>query len=238
MARIDKGLVLKLPADMLQAVHLAEGDEVEFELVGNSMIGIKKAEELSSGERAVLEKLGKIKFADRNRENVRNALDESEYKVLGGLMKRGAVSFYEGGKYKEKGVYSISRNFYYYLTKPAEKSGEKRCGIVKKCMGNKSHMVVKDFNQAKDVLTQLEPEIASGKIVVVRGFDKAFYIVAQEAVSDVGSCLFAALEVGDMTLDELGDKCGVERELCKSVLEVLRESGDIIEKKKELYSLA
>ena len=71
----------------------------------------------------------------------------------------------------------------------------------------------------------------------MRGFDRAYYIITSEALETIGSDIIAVLKDGTLALNVIASECGIETDLCKAVLEVLRESGDIIEKRKDTYSL-
>ena len=233
MAKIEKGYIVKIPENIAKDAGFKEGEDVDFEVKENAIVIRKKT--LTQKEIEILKKINRIKFAERTKGKVASVLSSDELKILDGLLKRQVVLFYEGGKYKGHGVYSISRDYYQYVIEPKK---EKRKNLIEKYMGKKKYMIITDVNEAKNVLTQLESEIARGEVVTVRGFDKKFYVATKDVVDDVGSCLIAALESGELTLDELAERCGVEKGLCKAVVEILRESGDIIEKRKELYALA
>ena len=72
----------------------------------------------------------------------------------------------------------------------------------------------------------------------VRGFDRKVYITTRDVVEALGSKIVASLEKGDMTLPKIAAACGEEEGLVRTVVEILREAGDIIEKRKENYALA
>lgn len=236
MPRVEqrgRELWVVIPEDVAHALSIDAGDVLSFEMLDKELAGIRKAHTVSEKELAVLKKLNEIKFAQRTKERVRAVLSDDGQKVLGKLVKKGAVQFYEGGKYKGHGVYSISRDYYSFLTakKPAG-------NIITKVFGQQHYMITDSMERAREVLSQLESEVKAGNVVSVRGFDKKFYITTREAMERVGSKIVAALESGEMPLAEIAKVCGDGEGLVKTAIEILRESGDVIEKRREVYALA
>ncbi len=223
-----------IPEDVAKALDINAGDALSFELLDKELAGIRKAHAISESELAVLRKLNGIRFAQRTKGKVRSVLSDSEQRVLGKLVKKGAVQFYEGGKYKSKGVYSISRDYYSFLTakKPASSN------IISRVFGQQQWLATDSTDRAREILSQLDSEVKAGDIVSVRGFDKKFYITTRTAVESVGSKVIAALEGGEMPLAEIAKACGDDEGLVRTVIEVLRESGDVIERQKGVYALA
>jgi antitoxin component of MazEF toxin-antitoxin module len=227
-----EALAVEVPEHIAKALDLREGDGVDFDLLNNEMAAFKKRG-ISEDEVSVLRKLSEIRFADRTKETVRKALTDTEQKALGALMKMNAVSFYEEGKYAGHGVYSIAKDYYLMLNAPTEKP----TGVANP-LGAKGFVIAHSFNEAEALLTQLDKEIRLGNVVGVRGFDKSYYFTTREAVNTEGSKIIAALEDGELTLQEIAEKCAIDESLARAVIEVLRESGDMIEKRKGLYALA
>lgn len=221
-----------IPEDIAKALDIDEGDALSFEMLDKELAGIRKAHAIDEKELSVLKKLNEIKFAQRTKEKVRSVLADAEQKILGKLVKKGAVQFYEEGKYKGKGVYSISRDYYSFLSTKKPVSN-----IVNKVFGQQKYMITDSMERAKEVLGQLESEVKEGNVVSVRGFDKKIYITTRETMDTVGSKVVASLENNEMKLGEIASVCGEEEGLIRTVLEILRESGDVLEKRKEVYAL-
>jgi len=228
-----KELWVKIPEDIAKALEVDENSVISFEMTDNELAGMKKSNSIGNDELVVLKKLIAIKFAKRTKENVGRALTEGEKKTLGKLMKKKAVSYYEGGKYKDKGVYSISRDYYSLI---ASKKPEKNQIVT--VFGGKQYIITDSMEHATNILSKLENEVKSGKVISVRGFDKKIYITTQEVLENVGSKIIASLENNELRLDELVKNCREEKELVKTVIEILRESGDLIEKRRGVYALA
>lgn len=222
-----KGLAVKLPGYIVDSLSLKEGDKLEFGMVDKTTASMKKLERTGKPDIEVMRRLNSIKFSERTKEAVDKLLSEEEKKILEKLIKKKIVSFYNKGKYADNGVYSISRDYYYLLTQRDKPEGLK-----------KDFIVVDDMNKAMELMEEFKPKIRDGEILTVRSFNKKFYFVNSEMVDTLGSELFAQLGQKDTTVEELAKKTGKHEELVRAVLEILRESGDVIEKKKGLYSLA
>jgi len=227
-------LWILIPEDVAKALALEPGDALSFEMLDAQLAGLKKAHAVSDDEMAVLRKINEVRFSERTKERLRTVLTEGEQKILGRLVKRGAVQFYQEGKYKDTGVYSITKDYYSFLAVPEKKPGN----IVHSVFGQKKYLVADDIERARELLTQLEEEVRNGDVVSVRGFDKKVYITTREAVESVGSKVVASLEKGELTLAAITKACNDDEGLVRAVLEILRESGDLIEKRRGVYALA
>jgi antitoxin component of MazEF toxin-antitoxin module len=227
----DSALAINIPEHIAKALNINEDDNIDFELLNNDMAGFKKRG-IKQQELNVLRKLSTIKFADRTKEQARALLSTDEQKTLGSLMKQKAISFYEEGKYKNHGVYSISRDYYALLSE--SKTETKPTNPF----NNKGYAIIKTQQEAESLLSELKDEIKKGSVVVVRGFDKEFYFTTNNIMNNEGSKIIACLEGANLTAQEIAKKCSLEKELTKTVIEILRESGDIIEWKRGIYKLA
>ncbi|MCD4740262.1 hypothetical protein K8R43_03665 [archaeon] len=221
-----QGLAVRLPDYIIESLSLQDGDEVEFAMVDDKNVKMSKLESVASPELDVLRKLNAIKFSERTKEAVDSKLTDSEKETLKQLIEKKIVSFYDKGKYTDRGVYSISRDYYYLITKKPPK--EMKCGFY----------VIDDSYRARELMEEFKPQIKSGDILSVRSFDKKYYFVSADVVNSTGSEIIAVLGEKDAGLEDLAKQLNVDKNLIKAVLEVLRESGDVIEKKKELYALA
>lgn len=224
VARKDGNLAVVIPEHVVEALGLSDGTNVEWEVLSDKTAGIKVTGLLSETELVVLEKLVGVKFAERTKEKVQSVLTDEEMKGLERLVKKNAVSFYEEGKYKGKGVYSISRDYYgLHPKKKAELA---------------DYMIISDRRTVNEVMEKFADKIKKGEMLSVKGFDNNYYFVVRDAFDRVGSKIVAALKQGDLALRDLPGACGEEEAMCKAVVEILKEAGDVFEKRKDIYSLA
>jgi hypothetical protein len=71
----------------------------------------------------------------------------------------------------------------------------------------------------------------------VRGFDKKYYIIGKPALADLER-KFDRLLAKEKQLKAVADELGVKEGLARAAIEVLREEGKIIEKRRGTYCLA
>jgi DNA-directed RNA polymerase sigma subunit (sigma70/sigma32) len=85
----------------------------------------------------------------------------------------------------------------------------------------------------------LNDKIRNEKLPVrgIRGFDKRYYIMSQEKLSDIERKLEKVL-TKEKTLKAISAELGLPEDFCRAAVEILREDGTIIEKRKNSYVLA
>lgn len=247
MPRVEqrgRELWVLIPEDISKALSINDGDAISFEMLDNELAGMRKAHALTNEEITVLRKINEVRFAERTKERLRNMLSDSEQKVLGRLVKLGVVQFYKNGKYKDSGVYSITRDYYSLVTLSnntalaQSQRLEPRSDALHSVFGDQKYLTVDSMEHAQKLLSLLEKEVCDGEVVSVRGFDKKIYITTREVVDAVGNKIFSALKGREMHVTEIAQYTSEPEGLIKTVIEVLRETGDVIEKKRGVYALA
>ncbi len=207
---------------------------------------VAKGPAISPEELRLLRKLDEIKYEERIPARVQKLLSEGERKILDGMVKEGFVSIYRGKKYAQTGVYDIPGDVYGLLRKkepvnpgPPEQVSEKTSLSWDEHLGKYGYVIVENEAEAKLVSERLEPEIKAGEIMGTRGFDKKYYI-AQRKFYEVWNSRIRALLRARREATE-GEVCGALRMsevACRVALELMREEGEVIEKKKGAYALA
>ncbi len=97
--------------------------------------------------------------------------------------------------------------------------------------------VIENELEAKRVSQLLESEIKAGKVMGVRGFDKKFYVVSSTLHGALSEKISKALSQKNMALPEIISETKANESAATAVLQVMREDGEVIEKKKGMYSL-
>jgi hypothetical protein len=207
---------------------LREGDEADVHAI-NGII-VRKIPAQSSDD-AVLRKLDSVKFSERTPANVERTLSREEKQILAKLLEKGSVSLYKGGKYEKSGVYSIPRQVY-------EKLRQRVAQLPpRESLEAHGYAVVSNEAEAKELSQSLEADIRSGEVMGVRGFDKRFYVLKRDFFTNASARISDALARGDADVATLSEKTKTAADACIAVLEMLREQGEVVEKRKGYYSL-
>ncbi len=244
------GLAVVLPREIVELLGLKEGQELEFKHISGKVFALfpketgkkpseKKGKGLTEEELKVLKKLNKIRFTERTPKKVKDVLTKEEWEVLKELLKKRVILKMVHGKYeKSGGVYSISRE-YYGMLKGVEKKKEKdEVDALVDVLKRDGFFSTKDQKIAEELAERLNTELELGEVAAVKSFDKTFYFVTNQALASVGDQIRKVLKSGPLTAEEIATKLKKDPTLVKAVLEILRESGEVIEKRKNVYSLA
>lgn len=255
VVRQGENLLIIVPKEF---AGIREGDRLElieakpgiYTLVNNEVLvkpAARAAEAqplLSPAEMKLLKKLDGIRYEERIPAKVQKLLGDDEKKTLDEMVKKGFVSLYRGKQYSQTGVYSIAGAIYSLLRnggaqKLPEQVSEKGSLPWDAHLGKYGYVIIERQDEAKLVSEKLEPEIKSGEVLGTRGFDMKYYI-AQKKFYDVWEGKIAALLRARKAANE-GEVCsalGMSEVACRVALELMREQGEVIEKKKGNYALA
>jgi len=248
--KVGENLACILPKEIVEKLGLKGGEQIEFYEVKPGVFAVMKREdvervikekvgelelpkkELSSEEMKLLRKLNTIKFSERIPYNVNRKLDSEERGVLDNLIRKGAVRVYKGGKYSKTGVYDISDDVYALL-----KNTEREEITPESSLERNGYAVIEDAKTAERISSILQKEISLGEILGVRGFDKRFYIAKRgwfvEKCESVKRCVGKKLR----SVEEISRETHLNESACRVVLEIMRERGEVIEKRKGAYEL-
>lgn len=251
--KIDKNLLALLPQQLKNSLALREGDELEFsEAAAGVWIltrkGIEeavkaflekeksKAEKgvLSEKELALLAKLDSVRFERRIPGVVNKTLTVAERKTLECLLKKQFVTIYREGKYAKNGVYNIPREVYAELKK-AEKSEKKtEAKDMYSFFEQNGYVVVEGEEDAKSFSSKLEEQIKAREILGARGFDRKYYVMNKKMYDSLVEKVRKAVEEGSGAR-EVAECLKISEELAKTILELMKEEGEAIEKQKGVF---
>ena len=223
-------LYSEIPKEAADALKIKSGDELEFKTVYNNVVMIVPAEaqaqknELTADEIEFLKKVNSIKHYNRTYDNVSKILTGQEKKMLDELLKRDVLFEY---KREGKKLMGIDKKYLKYVF------GEK--SELVEALVKDGFLVLEDQNKVKELSDKLKQEKLN--VRGIRGFDKRYYIVSAEKLSEMELKLESVL-VKEKMLKTISSELGVAEELCRAVLEILLEDGKVIEKKKNNYVLA
>jgi len=263
MAKITRAggrLALELPEKLVRELGLSEGGEISFyELRKGVYVLAKKdekilgeiAEEISVAigekELAVVKKLEAIRFDQRTPKKVGEALSDAEKRVLDALVSSKVIEFFKSAKYKE-GVYSIPRDIYKIArgekpeeaaAKPAAASAKASFSNPEEALERAGYVIVEREGEAKALSERLGQQIKKGEIMGVRGFDKRFYLARKGFYVSASERIEKAMKGGkDRRVEDIAKDAKLKNDECEAVLNIMREEGEVVEKKRGTYALA
>ncbi len=226
-------LYSEIPKEIADAMAIKSGDEIDFKPVYDNVVLITPSKEspretpkgeLSREEIELLKKVNSIKHYDRTYEKTSKLLNAEEKAIFDGLFKKDALF-----EYKRSGreLIGIDKKYFKYVV------GE-RDELIEK-LAKEGCIVIEEQSQMK----ALNDKIRNEKLPVrgIRGFDKRYYIMSQEKLSEIEAKLEKVL-TKEKTLKAISAELGLAEDFCRAAVEILREDGTIIEKKRNSYVLA
>jgi hypothetical protein len=222
---------LELPKEML--------DYDEAELVrlngGQYLIRAVEGSRISEIEKIVLRKLLSIRFDRRTPANVEKELTEAERFILKELEKKGMVNVFKGRKYPD-GVYNIKDNVYPILRGiegPKPEAAEAQPDTPS--LMNRGFLTLKDKGEALRLSQTFSAEMKKGDVIGVKGFDGRFYVVTREYLEKSEKAVNSILKEG-MDIESIAQAAKMDAEGCSAVMRLMAEKGDVLEKKKGIFS--
>ncbi|MGB9732313.1 MAG: hypothetical protein ACP5P2_02805 [Candidatus Micrarchaeia archaeon] len=221
-------------------------------LLSRSAPKSEEKDRLSEEEISVLKKLDTIKYSMRSKQNVEKLLSNDEKRILSGLIKKNVVKLFSSDG---KELYSISKNVYdRFLMRKKEnvakeegttaispkKEIEARYSLENKDvkrLEEKGYIVLQTEAEAAGISIALEDSIKQGLVLGTRSFNKKFYIVLRSFFEKYAPQVVKILSGGEAKVEDLARMLGIEEEAVRGILCLLAESGDVSEKKKDLFVL-
>lgn len=213
--------------------------------------------ELSQEEVAVLKKLDTLRYNQRTQANVEKLLSAAEKEILKQLLKKRAVSLFRSGK---ENLYSIGKSVYdmFLMRKklqaqPAmQQAGqhieEYRASLLKvrgniedeniKRLEKDGYIVLQTESEAAVVSAALEESIRHGQVFGTRAFNKKFYIMLRPFLERYTSTVMKELRGGEKKVPEIAERVKLDENGVRAILYYMAESGDVSEKRRDLFALA
>lgn len=211
---------------------------------------------LSEPEKSVLRKLMKIRFADRTPSNVEKTFSADEKLLVRQLIKRGLLQVFYGKKYEKTGVFNISDEIYPLIHQegpgaepaPAQGKTAEQPQAPQPAQGRppsysdlvkSGWTVIPNFRDAEQFSYDLKKAGVAQNVKGVRAFDGKFYVATNTFIYPAYEKIKAVLEKkSEMHVEEIAAATHLEAEAVLTVLHLVAESGEVIEKKRGLFCLA
>ncbi len=106
-----------------------------------------------------------------------------------------------------------------------------------KLIVSRGFAVISSEEEARRISKLLEKQIKTNEVMGVRGFDKKFYIVSSQYYSTNSTKILKAIGSREMALSDVAVACKLDERGCNACLMLLKEQGDLIEKRRGVFKL-
>ncbi len=100
-----------------------------------------------------------------------------------------------------------------------------------------SFMIIDNEIEAKDFSRKYENEIRDKILNGVRSFDKKFYIIRNDYFEELSKKIIPLIKKNEMKLEDLCQELKIAKEPILCTLLVMKENGDVIERRKDSFKL-
>lgn len=193
---------------------------------------------LVGNEKEVLENLIKKKYVVPIKSNgsILYSINDTIYKKF--LIKDWEAFDRKNKEKTKKDIKPESKNYNNIIpiTTPIKRD-EKFKESVADEMRRNGYVVLATRSEAENASAELEVEIRRGLVLGTRAFNKKYYIVHRAFINKNSPKLIDALRYGDINTNELSTKTGIDPDGVRSIMFVLAENGEVMEKRRDLFSL-
>lgn len=208
----------EIPSEVAKKLDLKAGDELIFEISDVVKLKTLKGNAfLSAEEKVVLAKLNNIKHSERTEKRVDTEFDKKIIKDL--IAKKVLFEYTKNGK-KLIGIDRKYTNF------------KLASGILGEL--DIYGFLILEPERIRELTYALENSKRSGEVIGIRGFDKKFYVVLRSKFAKYKQKILDQIKK-EKNLSEVSKNLKTNDAFCKSVLEILKEQGEAIEKSKGIY---
>jgi len=213
----------KIPDSVVKKLGIEPGDEIEFLEEGGKIIVASGEKALREEELTVLKKVNSVKHYERTRENIAKLLSGAEPSIFSRLFEKKVLFDYE----KEgKRLVGISKEFFLLVV-------EKEDPLITKLFAQ-GYLVLSEPSEANALNDRLQEAKRDSEVRGVRGFDTKYYVMTLQKLSEIEAKIMRALE-SEKVLADLSSELKAPEDLCKAAIEVMKEDGSVIEKKKDVF---
>ena len=149
-----------------------------------------------------------LDFRERVEGRFEKHLSEEELKIFREMLSSGEVEIYKSSEKYVKGIYRLKKR--------------------------KDVFVFDKEEDAKKFSKEHKKELLNGEFLSIKGFDGKYYAVRKELFDKISRGVLAILNE-EKTFDDLKNLLSVDDNELKAVLEILKEKGEIIERKKNMF---
>lgn len=215
-----------IPTEVANKMQIKEGDEIDFfEIKKGHFIILKR------------EKMGEI---------IKKGLEIETIPDKEGIKEYILRNFKENERTPYNLRKILSKDQLNELNQEIAKGNIK---VIKNEQGNMSYQfekeddgdwdyIVTDAIGAEKISKEYAKKIKNGEIMGVRGFDKLYYIIKTEYYEAMSKKIQKLLLKKELKLEDICESLNEKTPACNAILQILLSNGEIIEKKKGVFTLA
>lgn len=212
----------QIPEEVVKKLGISAGDEIDFN-IDNNIVSVKPAEKTTSDfEKIIVKKLFRIKHAERTVEEIKKTLDANEIKLVKPMLEKKILFEYVKNGKK---LIGIDRNF---------SLSEKPASNLVDLLFSNGFMITENPNDAINLNEQIVNSKKQNEVTGIRGFDKRFYVVVNKVYSETSKKLLNEFE-NEKTVKEAAENIKEDIGKCTAVVEIMKENGEIIEKREGVF---
>jgi len=224
-----KGIIFtEVPKEIVEKLGIKPGDELKFQVKNEEVTiqkkeGKMKEEELTIEEKKLLQELVNIKHSDRKTNELKRLIIENQEAFEKLVNKKILFKYQKSGEE----LIGIDREYYSILTKQQQENELEK-------LEKEGYLILEDKKEIYKISREIEE--SKKQVRGVMGFDKKLYLVSEKKFKEVKNKIEQSLKQ-EKTIEEASKETNLDKNLIKAVVELLKEQGDLIEKKKGVYQL-
>jgi len=233
----EKDFVLKLSEKELDELGISTDSEFEI-IKGKKGLYILLEKELTETEKQgrldkkIFSLIKEKPLKERVEGKFESLLNKEELKRFRQLLKEKKVIPFKLSKKYSKAVYKLPEA----KKKESECKGAKEKPIEEYSLEKDGFIVVKNEERAKKLSRDLEQQVKEGTIKGIRSFDGFFYIIESPLYEKYREVILKLIEASEtIPLEQITESVNISPILSKIVCELLKDEGEIIEKRKNLF---
>jgi hypothetical protein len=170
-----------------------------------------------------------LEVKDKVEGTFENLLNPNELSIFKQMLKNKEIIIFKLSKKYKKGIYKVfeqkNKNF-----TPVNYSN-----ISFDFFENNNYYIIENNNDAIRFSEKYASKIKNNEIIGVKSFDGNYYVIDYEYYSEIKDKFLSVDLPNNFTLIDVMNKTEFSEEIIKIVLEILKDQGVIIEKRKGIY---
>ncbi|NCP71991.1 hypothetical protein GW835_01185 [archaeon] len=172
-----------------------------------------------------------LTFQDKVEGSFEKLLNKEDLLIFKDMLKNNEIEIYKMSSKYKKGVYQPSNYKEMNFKKDFNDSKNSEFSDFQ----TNKYIILKDVNLAKKFSLDFEELIKSKEVIGIKSFDGNYYVIYKYLFIEIKNNLFNLNLKENFSLDFLSLKLNYSKEVLKVVIEILKDEGLIIEKRKGNY---